>query len=58
MNKIMEMLHIGKEKIFFIGDKIIEGGNDYPVKAMGIDTMQISSWHETVLAVEAMVAVS
>lgn len=58
MNKIMEMLDIGKESIFFIGDKIIEGGNDYPVKAMGIDTMQISSWQETAIAVEAMVAVS
>ena len=58
MNKIMDMLNIGKEEIFFIGDKIIEGGNDYPVKAMGIDTIQISSWLETAIAVEAMVAVS
>jgi HAD superfamily hydrolase (TIGR01484 family) len=58
MNKIMDMLNIGKEEIFFIGDKIIEGGNDYPVKAMGIDTIQISSWQETALAVEAMVAIS
>jgi HAD superfamily hydrolase (TIGR01484 family) len=58
MNKIMNMLDIGKSEIFFIGDRIIEGGNDYPVKAMGIDTMQISSWQETATAVEAMVAVS
>lgn len=58
MNKIMEMLNIPKEAIFFIGDKIIEGGNDYPVKAMGIDTMQISSWEQTAIAVEAIVAVS
>lgn len=58
MNKIMDMLDISKEKIFFIGDRIIEGGNDYPVKAMGIDTMQISNWQETATAVEAMVAVS
>jgi HAD superfamily hydrolase (TIGR01484 family) len=58
MNKIMDMMNIPKEEIFFIGDKIIEGGNDYPVKAMGIDTLQISNWQETALAVEAMVAVS
>lgn len=58
MNKIMEMLNISKEGIFFIGDRLIEGGNDYPVKAMGIDTMQISSWEETAAAVEAIAAVS
>jgi HAD superfamily hydrolase (TIGR01484 family) len=58
MNKIMDMMNIPREGIFFIGDKIIEGGNDYPVKAMGIDTLQISNWQETALAVEAMVAVS
>jgi phosphomannomutase len=58
MSKIMEILGVSKGDIFFIGDKIIEGGNDYPVKAMGIDTLQISHWQETALAVEAMVAVT
>jgi phosphomannomutase len=58
MAKIMEILGVNKEDIFFIGDKIIEGGNDYPVKAMGIDTVQISDWQQTATAVEAIVAVS
>lgn len=58
MHKIMEVLKISKEAIFFIGDKLIEGGNDYPVKAMGIDSMQIDSWEQTTLAVEAINAVS
>lgn len=58
MKKIMDMLEIGKGEIFFIGDRIKEGGNDYPVKAMGIDTLEISSWKETALAIEAMIQVS
>lgn len=58
MRKIMEMLKIQKKDILFIGDKVIEGGNDYPVKQMGIDTMQISHWQETALVIEAIINVS
>ncbi len=55
MKKLMELLEIGKNDILFIGDRVEEGGNDYPVKVMGIDSMQISSWKETALVVEAIV---
>jgi phosphomannomutase len=58
MRKLMEELGINKEDILFIGDRLAEGGNDYPVKAFGIDCIEISYWHETALAVEAIVAVS
>lgn len=57
MKKLMEVLEIGKEDILFIGDRLQEGGNDYPVKAMGIDSLQISHWRETALAVEVMLRV-
>lgn len=58
MSKLMNMLEIGKEEIFFIGDRVYEGGNDYPVKIFGIDTIQISNWQETAVAVEAIIQVS
>ncbi len=58
MRKVMDMLNIPKEAIFFIGDRLIEGGNDYPVKAMGIDTIQVDNWKQTALAVEVINAVS
>lgn len=58
MQKLIDMLDISKEEIFFIGDRIQEGGNDYPVKAMGVDTLEIRHWQETALAVEAMIQVS
>ncbi|HET9850445.1 MAG TPA: HAD-IIB family hydrolase [Candidatus Saccharimonadales bacterium] len=58
MQKLMAELSIKKEDILFIGDRLSEGGNDYPVKAFGIDCMEISDWQETALAVEAIVNVS
>jgi HAD superfamily hydrolase (TIGR01484 family) len=57
MQKLMELLKIGKEDILFIGDRLQEGGNDYPVKAMGIDSLEISAWQETALAIEAILHV-
>lgn len=47
MSKLMERLEIGKDDILFIGDKLEEGGNDYPVKAMGIDSLEVPHWEET-----------
>lgn len=58
MRKIMEVLGIGMEEIFFIGDRVQEGGNDYPVKLMGIDTVEISKWEETALVVEVILQTS
>lgn len=57
MRKLMEMLQIGKNDILFLGDKLQEGGNDYPVKAMGIDCLEVSRWQDTALVVEGMLHV-
>ena len=54
MKKLMEMLEIDMREILFIGDRVAEGGNDYPVKAMGIDCMEISDWRETAITIEAI----
>lgn len=58
MKKLTELLDITQDDILFIGDRLQEGGNDYPVKAMGIDSLEISHWRETAIAVEAMVHVA
>jgi phosphomannomutase len=57
MKKLTELLDITQDDILFIGDRLQEGGNDYPVKAMGIDCLEISDWRETALAVEAILHV-
>ncbi len=57
MKKIMEKLHINKDEILFVGDRLYEGGNDYPVKIMGIDTIAVERWEDTALVIEALVKV-
>jgi hypothetical protein len=58
MHKLMDALELEREDILFFGDKLDEGGNDYPVKAMGIDTIAVRNWEETSVAIQAIVAVS
>ena len=58
MKKLLEHLELEKKDILFIGDRLMEGGNDYPVKAMGIDSIEISDWHQTAIAVNAIIHMS
>lgn len=58
MKKLMEALQIGMNDILFIGDKLEEGGNDYPVKAMGIDAIAVEGWEQTALVIEGIVKVT
>ena len=58
MEKLMEELSITKSDILFMGDNLQEGGNDYPVKAMGIETIDVNHWPDTAIAVEAIIKVA
>jgi len=58
MSQLMNLLEMTRQEILFFGDKLEEGGNDYPVKAMGIDSIAVKSWEETALALEAIIEVS
>lgn len=55
MKKLIEVLELSKDEILFIGDKLEEGGNDYPVKAMGIDTIAVERWEDTALVIETLI---
>ena len=55
--KLIAELEISKDDILFIGDKLEEGGNDYPVKAMGIDTIAVEKWEDTALVIETLLVV-
>lgn len=52
MQKLIDMLSIAKEDILFYGDRLQEGGNDYPVKVFGIDTVEVSDWQDTASRLE------
>jgi phosphomannomutase len=58
MEKLMEAIEISKDEIVFIGDKLQEGGNDYPVKAMGIHSIEVDGWEDTALILEGILAVT
>jgi len=58
MNKLMDELSMSKEEILFIGDMLQEGGNDYPVKAMGIDSVEVRNYEDTPFVVRGILAVT
>jgi HAD superfamily hydrolase (TIGR01484 family) len=58
MQKLMESTGFSKEEVLFIGDKIMPGGNDYPVEEMGVDCISVRSWEDTAYAIEGIVGVS
>lgn len=56
MQKLMEANGFKKEDILFFGDKLQKGGNDYPVKAFGIDSIEVTRWEDTANCLEAIVS--
>lgn len=58
MNKLMEILKIKKEDILFIGDRLWAGGNDYPVKLMGIDCVAVGGFEHTPWVVRGILSVA
>jgi HAD superfamily hydrolase (TIGR01484 family) len=47
MHKLIDFLKLTRADVLFVGDRLDEGGNDYPVKAMGIDTVAVTRWQDT-----------
>lgn len=41
-----------------MGDRLEEGGNDYPVRAMGVDCLKVSRWQDTALLIETILEVT
>jgi len=44
----MLALHLTEREILFFGDRLDPGGNDYPIKAMGIDCTEVHGWEDTI----------
>jgi HAD superfamily hydrolase (TIGR01484 family) len=54
VGKLLDLLSISKQETLFIGDRLMPGGNDYAVKAMGIDSIQVSGWQDTARIIESI----
>jgi HAD superfamily hydrolase (TIGR01484 family) len=58
MKKLIDAIDISKDEILFLGDKLQEGGNDYPVRAMGIDSIEVNGWETTAYALDGVLGVT
>ena len=58
IGKLIDALDISKDEVLFFGDKLNEGGNDYPVKAMGIDSIAVDGWETTAYALDGVLGVT
>jgi phosphomannomutase len=54
MHKLLKRLGLKKEEALFMGDRLKEGGNDYPVKAMGVDCIEVIGWEQTADEIEKL----
>ena len=47
MKKLQDHLGLALEDFLFIGDRLDPGGNDYPVRSLGVECCSVSGWEET-----------
>ena len=47
IHKLEQYLNIPLADMVFVGDALFYGGNDYPVKATGIDCIEVKGPEET-----------
>jgi len=58
MRQLMEQTGYTMDDILFIGDKLQPGGNDYPVKEMGMDTIEVTSHEDTNWVLRGILGIS
>lgn len=56
MRKLEEHTGISLDDMIFVGDRLDPDGNDYPVKAMGVNCHAVSGWEDTAAYLEEMLS--
>jgi phosphomannomutase len=56
IEKLVTYTGIQTDEMLFIGDRLDEHGNDYPVLAMGVRSVQVEGWPETAALVSRLAA--
>jgi len=51
IRKLMIQIHAAPEELLFVGDRLDEIGNDYPVLAVGVPCVPITSWQDTLTVI-------
>ena len=47
MRRLEEQTGISLSEMLFVGDRLDPDGNDYPVKALGVDCVAVDGWEDT-----------
>lgn len=53
---LMERLGVGPDELLFVGDRLGEGGNDYPVRSLGVRCVEVTGWPDTARYVAGLLA--
>jgi HAD superfamily hydrolase (TIGR01484 family) len=56
LRKLSEQTGVSLAEMIFIGDAVFPGGNDYPAKMLGVDTVHVRDVDETRTVVGAIIA--
>lgn len=54
MTRLADVAGIPLDDMLFIGDRLDENGNDYPVKALGVDCIAVEGWEHTVVVLDGL----
>ena len=55
MRRLAEQTGVPLEDMLFVGDRLDEHGNDYPVLAMGVECHAVEGWQDTAAFLEQLV---
>ena len=55
IGKLIDRLKISADQVLFVGDRLSEGGNDYPVIALGVRWVEVTRWQDTADYVERLI---
>ena len=55
IRKLRDILGIAIEEMIFVGDALFPGGNDYPAKEAGVDSIRVRDPEETKRVIEAII---
>ncbi|MDX2376896.1 HAD-IIB family hydrolase [Microbacterium sp. LRZ72] len=55
MTRLAEQTGIPLSHMLFVGDRLDDGGNDYPVLALGVPCQAVGGWEETVAFLDTLI---
>lgn len=56
MRELASRTGIRLTDMLFYGDRLDEGGNDYPVRALGVPSVAVTGWEDTADKLDALLA--